>query len=113
MTNKPILNPNNWAALPGCRTHDPINILNKIMEEAREFKKELWLFFQDISKAYDSMSSFALQKTMERIKVPTQIIPTPNNILENRSNKVITFYGLSDPCKVHDGIDQGDAISPL
>src|SRR6185436_19798927 len=113
MTNKPILNPNNWAALPGNRTHDPINILNNVMEEAREFKKELWLFFQDISKAYDSMSSLALQKAMERIKIPTQIITILNSILANRSNRVITFYGLTDPYIVHDGIDQGDTISPL
>ena len=88
-------------------------MVNNVMEEAREFKKELWLFFQDISKAYDSMSSLALQKAMERIKIPTQIITILNSILANRSNRVITFYGLTDPYIVHDGIDQGDAISPL
>ncbi|RHZ87192.1 hypothetical protein Glove_40g164 [Diversispora epigaea] len=107
-----LLETSRKKALPGCRTYDPIKILNNIMEEAREFKKKLWLFFQDISKAYDSMSSLALQKAMERIKFPTQIISILNDILENGNNKV-TFYGLSDPYKVHDGISQGDAISPL
>jgi hypothetical protein len=113
MVNNQILNVNNWAALPGGRTHDPINILNNVMEEAREFKKELWLFFQDISKAYDSMSGLAVQKAMERIKIPYKIIKLINCILENRSNRVITFHGLTDPYIVHDGIDQGDSISPL
>src|SRR6185295_12250285 len=89
------------------------NILNNVMEEAREFKKELWLFFQDILKAYNSMSGIALQKAMKRIKILSQIITILNNILEERSNKVITFYGLTNSYKVHDGIDQGDAISPL
>jgi exonuclease III len=113
MIDNPILNANNWAALPGGRTHDPINILNNVMEEARELKKELWLFFQDISKAYDSMSGIAVQKAMERIKIPKKIINIINCLLENRSNRVITFHGLTEPYTVHDGIDQGDSISPL
>jgi hypothetical protein len=105
MINNPILNVNNWAALPGGRTHDPINILNNVMEEAREFKKELWLFFQDISKAYDSMSSVAVKKAMERIKIPSKLIEIMGSLLENRTNRVITFHGLTEPYVIHDGID--------
>src|SRR6185295_13947315 len=52
-------------------------------------------------------------KAMKRIKIPSQIITILNNILEERSNKVITFHGLTNSYEVHDGIDQGDAISPL
>ena len=113
MIDNPILNVNNWAALPGGRTHDPINILNNVMEEAREFKKELWLFFQDISKAYNSISGLAVQKAMEQIKIPKKLIEIVGGMLENRTNRVITFHGLTDPYMVHDGIDQGDSISPL
>ena len=101
------------GSFAGGRTHDPINILNNVMEEAREFKKELWLFFQDISKAYDSMSGLAVQKAMERIKIPKKLIEIVGGMLENRTNRVITFHSLTDPYIVHDGIDQGDSISPL
>jgi len=113
MTSNNILNNNNWAALPGGRTHDPIHILNNVMEDARENKKELWAFFQDISKAYDSISVTVLEICMERLKIPYQFISIIKNLLKDRSNRVITFYGLTDEYKVNDGIDQGDAISPL
>jgi ribonuclease HI len=59
------------------------------------------------------MSGIAVQKAMERIKIPKKIINIINCLLENRSNRVITFHGLTEPYTVHDGIDQGDSISPL
>src|SRR5437588_11939034 len=48
-----ILGENNFVALQGKSTIKPIHILNNIMEDARENKKELWILFQDMSKTYD------------------------------------------------------------
>jgi hypothetical protein len=48
-----ILGNNNYAALPGKSTLEPIHTLNLIMEDARKNKKELWIMFQDMLKAYD------------------------------------------------------------
>ena len=39
--NKNVLKDNNFAALPGKSTIEPIHILNNIMEDARENNKEL------------------------------------------------------------------------
>ena len=39
-TTHQILSNNNWAGLPGGSTQQPIHILNNILEEARELKKE-------------------------------------------------------------------------
>ncbi|RHZ86816.1 hypothetical protein Glove_44g5 [Diversispora epigaea] len=85
MTTNKVLNPNNWAALPGGNTYDPIHILNN------DF----------------------LYEAMRRIKISEQIVKIIDSVLESRQNKVITYHGLTEPYKVHDGIDQGDAISPL
>src|SRR5947199_1842135 len=51
--NSNILKDHNYAGLSGKSTHEPIHILNAIMEDARESKKELWILMQDMSKAYD------------------------------------------------------------
>ena len=48
-----ILGDNNFAALPGKLTNEPLHILNNVMEEAQENKRELWILLQDMSKAYD------------------------------------------------------------
>ena len=51
--NRTVLEENNFAALPRNSTLEPIHILNNIMEDTRENNKELWIFLQDMSKAYD------------------------------------------------------------
>src|SRR5277367_6188678 len=89
-----ILSPNNWAGLPGGSTQQPIYILNNVLEEAREFKKEIWVFSQNISKAYDSINKEMLQLAFQRIKISTQIINIIINTITNRKNKVIIAYGL-------------------
>ena len=48
-----IMEDNNFAALPGKSTQEPLHILNNVMEEAREENKELWILLQGMSKAYD------------------------------------------------------------
>ena len=51
-----ILEDNNYAALPSKLTIEPIHTLNLVMEDARENNKELWILFQDMSKAYDRVN---------------------------------------------------------
>ena len=51
-----ILRGPNFAGLPGESTAEPIQLLNNICEDARENKKELWILFQDIANAYNTVS---------------------------------------------------------
>jgi hypothetical protein len=111
--NHNILSNNNWVGLPGGSTQQPIHILNNIMEDAHENNQEAWIFSQDISKAFDSINKNMLIKALVRIKIPTIIIDIITNTLSNRENKVIILHSMTDPYQVHDGIDQGDTISPL
>ena len=48
---------------------EPIQLLNNICEEIREYKKELWILFQDTEKTYDTISIPILRRAMNRIKV--------------------------------------------
>jgi hypothetical protein len=66
-----------------------------------------------MSKAYDSVHIPLLELAMNRIKIPSQVTQLITNIFENRTNTVITPFGPTSPYQVHDGIDQGDTISPL
>src|SRR5581483_9719713 len=108
-----ILSLLNWARLPGGGTHEPIIIINHIMEEARESGKELWMLSRDISKAYDSMRHDRLDQAMERINIPQTIRDIIMNCVTERTSQVITQHGLTEPFTIRLGIDQGDTISPL
>ena len=111
--NKHVLKDNNFAALPGKSTIEPIHILNNIMEDARENNKELWILLQDMSKAYDRVNRKHLWMAMRRIKLPDKFISIIENSLKNRFNRVITDVGLTQEYRMENGIDQGEIMSPL
>jgi exonuclease III/ribonuclease HI len=108
-----ILQGPNFAGLPGGNTRTPIHILNNVMEDARTQRKQCWIAFQDMSKAFDSVGMVPLQYALRRLKIPESVIQLLINTFDGRSMRIITEYGLSDPFTAADGIDQGEVISPL
>src|SRR5215213_437953 len=111
--NHQILKGNQFAGLPGTSTFEPIRILNALMDDAKEQKQEIWVLFQDLSKAYDRVNIFMLRKAMQRLKLPLAFIDLIENIFTERQNSVFTEVGLTDPYEMLVGIDQGEVISPL
>jgi hypothetical protein len=83
------------------------------MEDAKSNKKALWVAFQDMSKAFDSIGMIPLRHALTRIRLPQLAIDFIINLFQHRKMKVITTYGLSDELQAMDGIDQGEVISPL
>src|SRR3954453_22127591 len=59
-----ILKGNNYAGLPGSNCSTPIAILESIIQDAKSHNKPLFIFLQDISKAFDSMDVRMLQLAM-------------------------------------------------
>ena len=108
-----ILKGNQFAGLPGGSTFEPLRILQSIMEDAKEQKQEIWVLFQDLSKAYDRVNIFMLKKAMQLLKLPIAFIDLIENIFIERKNRVFTEVGLTDPYDMLVGIDQGEVISPL
>src|SRR2546429_4814327 len=108
-----ILKGNNYAGLPEGSCHTPIHILESIIHDSNTYNKPLFIFLQDILKAFDSIDINMLELAMQRLKIPQGFIKLTLNLFNNRSNRVITTNGLSDPYKVKISIDQGEVISPL
>ena len=115
-----ILKGLNFAGLPHQSTMDPLHIVNNILEYHRLNKKfdktnhsNLYILFQDMSKAYDRVNIYMLRKAMARLKIPFEFTNVITNLFLNRKNSVFTAYGNTDPYDVIVGIDQGEVISPL
>ena len=108
-----ILKGQNFAALPGCLTEEPVQIINTLMEDAKEKNKKMWIVFQDMRKAYDSVFLEMLQLALRRIKIPEKTIGFVLSIFDKRQMQVIMKEGLTNPFVAEDGIDQGEVLSPL
>jgi hypothetical protein len=106
-----VLTGKNFAGLPGCSCDPPIATLEAIIRDASAKSKPLFIFQQDISKAFDSMDPNMLRLAMERLKIPLRFINLTLELFTGRWNTVITAYGPSAPYKVNVGIDQGEVIS--
>src|SRR5256885_4715739 len=91
----------------------PIHILESIIHDSNIYNKPLFIFLQDISKAFDSIDINMLELAMQCLRIPQGFIKLTLNLFNNRSNRVITANGLSDPYKVKIGIDQEEAIFSL
>src|SRR5256714_14340062 len=108
-----VLKGNNYTDLPGSNCASLIAILELIIQDAKSHNKPLFIFLQDISKAFDSMDVNMLQLAMQRIKIPLGFIRLVINLFTDRYNSVITSYEQSIPYKTEIGIDQGESLSPL
>ncbi|KAF9271080.1 hypothetical protein BGZ88_006863, partial [Linnemannia elongata] len=106
----------NFSVLKGTMTKDPIHILNAVMEDAREYKKEAWVLLQDMRRCFDSVSCAEggmLELGMRHLKIPKEFIELCLKIAANKTNQVITTYGLTESYNPRCGLDQGGVECPL
>ena len=79
--------------------------MNNLIEEAREKNKEIWILFQDMKKAFDSVSLKMLEKALERIKIPASTKKFLLNLFNSKRIKVITSFGLIQKFIAEDSLD--------
>ncbi|CAB4388311.1 unnamed protein product [Rhizophagus irregularis] len=89
-----------FAGLPFSSTFEPLRIINEIIQDANENDKELWILSLDMSKAYDRVNIFMLEKAMQRLKIPSSFINLTKELFLGRKNSVFTAGGLSNPYNV-------------
>jgi hypothetical protein len=66
-----------------------------------------------MSKAYDRINIYMLEKALQQIKMSQSFINLIKELFLGRQNQVFTAEGLSDPYDVLVEIDQGEIISLL
>ena len=90
-----VLRGHNYCGLKGDSTENPIHLVNNIIEDARQNKRELWVLTQDMAKAYDSVCLESLRLSLQRIDLPPKFVTWICSIFESRQMKIITAFGLS------------------
>jgi len=108
-----ILKGYNFAALPHSSTFEALRVIDNVLQDAKDNKKEIWFLLQDMSKAYDRVNIHMLRHALNRLKLPVSFQIFIENLFTNRWNSVFTPFGLTDKYNTLVGIDQGEVICPL
>ncbi|XP_062814690.1 leucine-rich repeat-containing protein 4C isoform X2 [Anolis carolinensis] len=96
----------------GRGTRDKIANIRWIMEEAREFQKNIYFCFIDYSKAFDCVDHNKLWHVLGGMGIPSHLVCLLRNLYKNQVSTVRTDHGTTDWFKIGKGLWQGCILSP-
>lgn len=108
-----ILKGSNFGFRTGKSTTDALLLIRGCIDDAKEQKRPLLAGNLDIKKAFDTVPSEALKRSLRRIHVPNQTIELIISLVDNRLITISTPHGDTDTFIPTRGIPQGDPISPI
>ena len=97
----------------GRGTRNQIANICWIIEKAREFQKNIYLYFIDRAKAFDCLDHDKLWKALREMGIPDHLTYFLRNLYVGQEATVRTLYGTTDWFKIEKGVQQGCLVSPV
>lgn len=97
----------------GKGTTDAIFIVRQLQERYSEKKKDLWMAFVDLEKAFDRVPRDVLWWALREVGVEEWLIKVIQAMYEGATTAVKTMGGVSQGFEVKVGVHQGSVLSPL
>jgi hypothetical protein len=94
-------------------TMDQIFYIRQILEKKWEYNGTEHQLFIDFKKAYDSINRQVLYNILLEFGIPVKVVRLIKMCLNETYSKVRVGKLLSDKFPIHNGLKQGDALSPL
>src|SRR5207244_4086203 len=98
---------------PGKGTTDAIFIVRQLKEKYLAKKKDLWMAFIDLEKAFDRVPREVLWWALREVEVEEWLIKVIQSLYEGATTSVKLRSGESQPFEVKVGVHQGSVLSPL
>ena len=108
-----IINDLQFGFKPQFSTHQAIRTYIDILEDAKQYKKSLYVCQIDANKAFDSVDWEVLKKIMIDYGFDKKYIKRVMKMLKNKKAHLNTPLGKSDSFEVTRGSPQGDPISAI
>ena len=102
-----------FGFMPGRSTTDAIFILRHMQEKHLSKKKNLYMGFIDLEKAFDRVPRQVLWWAMRKVGVEEWIIDIVKAMYSNSKSRVRVNGSYSDQFDVRVGVHQGSVLSPL
>ena len=104
--------PNVQAGFKDRGTRDQIANTHWITEKAREFQKNIYLYFIDYAKAFDCVDHNKLWKILQEMGIPDHLTCLLRNLYAGQKATVRTGHGTMDWFQIGKGVCQGYMLSP-
>ena len=96
----------------GRGTRDQIANIHWIMENAREFQKNIYFCFIDYSKAFDCVDHNKLWKILQKMGILDDLTCLLRNQYAGQEARVRTGHRTTDWFQIMKGVHQGYILSP-
>ena len=83
-----------------------------IIKKAREFQKNIYLYFIDYAKAFDCVDHHKLWKILKEMGIPTHLTCLLRNLYSDQEATVRTGHGTTDCFQIGKGVCQSYILSP-
>jgi len=93
-------------------TRDQIANLCWIMERAREYNEEIYMYFIDYSKAFDCVDQAVLWTKLQAVGFPGHLINLLSCLYDGQEASVCTEMGETNSFQIGKGVRQGCILSP-
>src|SRR5207245_3229491 len=98
---------------PGKGTTDAIFIVRQLQEKYLAKKKDLWMAFIDLEKAFDRVPREVPWWALREVEVEEWLIKVIQSLYEEATTSVKLSSGESQPFEVKVEVHQGSVLSPL
>ena len=96
----------------GRGTRDQIASTHWIIENAREFQKNIYFCFIDQAKSFDCVDHNELWKTLQEMGIPNRLSCLLRNLYSGEETTVRTGHETIDWFQIGKGVCQGCILSP-
>ena len=93
-------------------TRDQIANIHWIIKKARAFEKNVYFFFIDCAKAFDSVDHNKLWKILKEMGITDHLTCLLRNLYAGQEATVRTGHGTTDWFQIGKGVCQGCILSP-
>ena len=98
--------------IKGKGTRYQIANIRWIIEKAREFQKNIYFWFIDYAKAFNSVDHNKLWKILKEMGIPDHLTCLLRNLFVGQEATVRTGHGTTDWFQIGKGVYQGCILSP-
>lgn len=100
-----------FIPVDGC--FENVKILQGIIKQQRKRRREYNLVFNDLEKAFDTVSHLSIEKGMRRKGIPEQVRLTVLEMYRHATTELTVGGKTTRRIKINAGVKQGCPLSPL